>query len=313
GDRQQVIVVPVERRQGDRLERGVIPHLEQCVCRREIRQQPHVPLRQLVGAERHVRHAAELAVADAGDAPVQHGLPEDGQLGRGQPRRRLPVHPVHSRQDEQGVVGQRGWRRTGTWRRPVCLLLRVHSGGPVISALSTRSSRALNTRRISMRARAAPRQKCTPWPNVTCGLGVRVMSNRNGSANTASSRFADAHHNVTLSPAPIVLPPTSTSRVAVRRLYGVDEPHRSISSTAVVMRLRSACSRRHWSGCWISAIRPAPIELRVVSLPAAISRLKNICCSSRVVPKGACTTADSRSSAGHFCFSSISRPPYTYC
>ena len=44
---------------------------------------------------------------------------------------------------------------------------------------------------ISIRARAAPRQKCTPWPKDRCLLGSRPTSKRNGSVKTSSSRLAD--------------------------------------------------------------------------------------------------------------------------
>ena len=55
-----------------------------------------------------------------------------------------------------------------------------------------------------MRARLAPRQKWwPPPPKATCSSGSRVMSNRNGSSNTDSSRFAEMYHITTLSPSPI--------------------------------------------------------------------------------------------------------------
>ena len=40
---------------------------------------------------------------------------------------------------------------------------------------------------------------------------------------------------VTLSPAAICTPLTSTSRVAVRRMYTTGDAHRTISSTAVLL------------------------------------------------------------------------------
>ena len=43
----------------------------------------------------------------------------------------------------------------------------------------------------SMRANAAPRQKCTPYPKAMCLLGSRATSNTNGSSKTSSSRLPD--------------------------------------------------------------------------------------------------------------------------
>ena len=81
----------------------------------------------------------------------------------------------------------------------------LHRAGE-LDARRQRSSSASSTTRISRRASAAPRQKWLPWPKARCGLGSRRTSKRNGSANTASSRLADAHHSVTLSPARMVWP-----------------------------------------------------------------------------------------------------------
>ena len=67
----------------------------------------------------------------------------------------------------------RGCSRTGRWRIPVCLLLRVHSTGPASSIAPTRASSSSSTTRISSRARFAPRQWCTPWPKPRCGFGSR--------------------------------------------------------------------------------------------------------------------------------------------
>ena len=78
------------------------------------------------------------------------------------------------------------------------------------STAPTRSNSSSSTTRISRRARFAPRQWWMPWPKPRCGFGSRARSKRNGSANTRSSRFADASQNTTLSPASIVSPPSST-------------------------------------------------------------------------------------------------------
>ncbi len=81
------------------------------------------------------------------------------------------------------------------------------------------SSTSSSMTRISSRARLAPRQKWVRWPKVRWGLGARRMSKRNGSSKTASSRLADGHHSVTLSPAAMVVPAQlGWHRVAVRRL-----------------------------------------------------------------------------------------------
>jgi hypothetical protein len=66
------------------------------------------------------------------------------------------------------------------------------SGSPAVWMPGTSLNSSLNITVISRRARWAPRQKCGPGPpKPTCGLGDRVMSNRSGASNTASSRLAD--------------------------------------------------------------------------------------------------------------------------
>ena len=62
--------------------------------------------------------------------------------------------------------------------------------------------------------------------------------------------------------------------VAVRRLEGDGVVQRSTSSTAVVMRPGSRRNAASSSGFSRSAARPAAMALRVVSLPAANSKLK---------------------------------------
>jgi HAD superfamily hydrolase (TIGR01509 family) len=99
----------------------------------------------------------------------------------------------------RGLLGLR-WEaaRTGqplNWQgrrlMPLTKLDSSRSGSPaVMSGTRVSSSRSMTV--SSRRARCAPRQKCGPAaPKPTCGFGARVMSNRSGSANTASSRFAE--------------------------------------------------------------------------------------------------------------------------
>jgi len=70
-------------------------------------------------------------------------------------------------------------------------IVAVCSGPPVDSIDFSRGNSAEKKLFTSMRASAAPRQKCTPWPKATCLLGSRATSNPNGSVKTSSSRFAD--------------------------------------------------------------------------------------------------------------------------
>ena len=81
----------------------------------------------------------------------------------------------------------------------------------------------------------------------------------------------------TLSPARIVWPPSSMSRVAVRRKWITGVAQRTISSTAVGATAREVGHPRRGaaSGKSVSAFMPWLMALRVVSLPATTSRMKN--------------------------------------
>lgn len=65
------------------------------------------------------------------------------------------------------------------------------------------------------------------------GLGFRRTSKVHGSANFVSSRLAELYHIDILAPARSGTPPTSTSRVRLRRMKMMGDAHRTISSTAV--------------------------------------------------------------------------------
>ena len=92
--------------------------------------------------------------------------------------------------------------RTGRRRMPVCLLLRVHSTGPVELDRADAREQLGHARRGSRggpgsrRGSGARRAR-----SRDAGSAARRTSKRNGSANTSSSRFADASQNTTLSPA----------------------------------------------------------------------------------------------------------------
>ena len=75
---------------------------------------------------------------------------------------------------------------------PFMKLERSRVGVPVAVMSGSRLNSSLSSVRACSRARLAPRQKCVPSPKEMCGLGSRPMSKRSGSANTASSRLADA-------------------------------------------------------------------------------------------------------------------------
>ncbi len=95
-----------------------------------------------------------------------------------------------------------------------------------------RSSSCSNITCSSSRASELPGRSACPNPNATCSLGERVMSNRNGSSNWSSSRFADGYSSSTFCPSRIVSPRSSTSCVAVRAMFLIGVTHRNISSTA---------------------------------------------------------------------------------
>ena len=102
-----------------------------------------------------------------------------------------------------------------------------------------------------------------------------MTSKRSASSNTAASRLAEPSQICTFCPASIARPPSSTSRVAVRRFDGDGDVQRTISSTAVGNSVEIRTQRRNWSGCSASASSPPATALRVVSAPALNSRLKN--------------------------------------
>ena len=142
----------------------------------------------------------------------------------------------------------------------------------------TRRRSSSNITVISRRARLAPRQKCgPPAPKPTCaGVIGRVMSNRYGSGNIRSSRLAELYQRTTFWPAAMRWPDSSVSSVAVRRKWITGVAQRTISSTAVrVWASKSPYQRSRWSGCSVSAFMPWLMALRVVSLPATTSRMKN--------------------------------------
>ncbi len=136
---------------------------------------------------------------------------------------------------------------------------------------------------------------------------MRATSNTYGSVNTSSSRLADWNHITTLSPALTSWPPMTQSFTAVRRKWITGVAQRTISSTAVGMTA-SKSSARIWrcSGWVVSAYIPWLMALRVVSLPAATSRMKNDPSSSGLSrwtspsspATSACISAEVRSSVG---------------
>ena len=142
------------------------------------------------------------------------------------------------------------------------------------------SSSSPSTTRISSRARFAPRQWCTPWPNPRCGFGSRrdVEPERLLEHELVAVRRRLPEHDL-VAGARSSWPPSSTSRVAVRRLYAAGCVQRTISSTAVAHRAGSSRSAASWSGYSVSATIAPAIALRVVSAPAAHSRLKKNCSS----------------------------------
>ena len=86
-----------------------------------------------------------------------------------------------------------------------------------------------------------------------------------------------------MSPSAKVCPDSVVSAVAVRRMKMTGEAQRTISSTAVgATASKSAAQMARWSGCSVKAHRPWLMALRVVSLPATTSRMKNEASSASV-------------------------------
>ena len=106
------------------------------------------------------------------------------------------------------------------------------------------------------------------WVSARCRTGPARRT-------PAASRLAEPSHTSTFCPASIAHPPSTTSRVAVRRFDGDGDVQRTISSIAVGSSAGSARSAAYWSGCSASASSPPATALRVVSAPALNSRLKN--------------------------------------
>ena len=177
------------------------------------------------------------------------------------------------------------------------------SGSEVVRMSGSQVNSSSNITPISRRARLAPRQKCgPPAPKPTCSFGVRRTSKVNGSSKMRSSRLADSYHMTTLSPSVIGTPAISVSAVAVRRKCTTGDAQRTISSVAVGMTpARSAARIARWSSLRVSCSSPWLIALRVVSLPAAESRMKKLAISigsSRSPSTSACIIAETRSSVG---------------
>src|SRR5581483_2318317 len=121
--------------------------------------------------------------------------------------------------------------------------------------LGSRSRRARNPVRASMRATWAPRQAWMPSPKVRwrrTSLRSRSMRNRLGSSQWRGSWLAAANMIRTLDPSGIGTPCTSTSCVVVRHRPVTGARNRRISSTAPSMRSGLARSLSSSSG-WVSS------------------------------------------------------------
>jgi len=78
----------------------------------------------------------------------------------------------------------------------------------------------------------------------------------------------------TLSPFRICLPPSSMSRVALRRMWASGVCQRMVSETIEGIRPWSALSLSYWSRFSFKARMEPVMVLRVVSLPPTISRIR---------------------------------------
>ena len=112
------------------------------------------------------------------------------------------------------------------------------------------------------------------------------MMNASGLSMAVSSWLPDRYHITTLSPSRMVLPPSCTSWVAMRRICINGVCQRMISDTMEPTRLGFSRSLLNSSGCSFSATTPPVIELRVVSLPPTISstRLPRYSSGSSTMP-----------------------------
>ena len=93
------------------------------------------------------------------------------------------------------------------------------SGNGSSSTRRKLSVRARSTRSAisaSVAASVAPRQWCGPRPNARCRPGFRVTSKTSGRSKTASSRLAEASHEMTMRSGSSAWPWSSTGR-ATRR------------------------------------------------------------------------------------------------
>ena len=97
-----------------------------------------------------------------------------------------------------------------------------------------RSSRAAPATRASSTARDAPRQQCSSECRArrTDGFSRRPKSNAPRCSNTPGSRFAALITEIATSPAPVRVPPSSTSSRAPRPLRWTGLAYRSSSSMA---------------------------------------------------------------------------------
>ena len=146
-----------------------------------------------------------------------------------------------------------------------------------------RSSRCSNITRISMRARLAPRQKCgPPAPKAMWGLGLRVMSKVCGFVEDALvpvGRDVEEHHLGVLLDRLAAelegrggLAPEVHDRgdEAEHLLDGVGQERPVVAQQLATGR--GGRRRRPW---------PPEMRLRVVSLPATVSRRKKSSSSNR--------------------------------
>ena len=146
--------------------------------------------------------------------------------------------------------------------------------GPSSSIVPTRASSSSSTTRISRRARLAPRQWCTPWPNPRCGFGSRrdVEAERVGEhALVAVRRRLPEHHLVARarSSSPAELDGRGSRCGGCTRRDGSSARSPRPRSASTVGRRADARAGR---GTSMNATIAPAIALRVVSAPAAHSR-----------------------------------------
>ena len=177
------------------------------------------------------------------------------------------------------------------------------------SSTSRRFQRAASSSiatRLSMRANAAPRQLCTPWPKPIATFGGRSMSKSSGVlelARVACRRAGDEQHRVAGRDGP-ALELAILHRVPALVLRRRHVPEDLLDGAGIVSG--SSTTFCHWSGCCENSTTALPTSLVTVSAPAPPSNVAKPAISASSSPVSVpsprstvtCVSRDSMSSVG---------------